>query len=117
MASLVKCPLCGRQVSSKCNSCPGCGHNVAHELVQREVKRGDDLLKQNICPKCNNRNWTTYLFSTPADWERKIGMSNQYSRKCSKCGWKDFHWRQYGEGGIPSPGHYSYTQAQEMLSS
>jgi len=39
MAYLVKCSLCGRDVSSECNSCPGCGHNVAQEIRQKEFER------------------------------------------------------------------------------
>jgi len=39
MAYLTKCSLCGRNVSSECNSCPGCGHNVALEVRQKEFEK------------------------------------------------------------------------------
>ena len=38
MAYLVKCSLCNRDVSNECNSCPGCGHNVAREVRQKEFE-------------------------------------------------------------------------------
>jgi len=39
MAYLTKCSLCGRDVSSECSSCPGCGHNVAFEMRQKEFEK------------------------------------------------------------------------------
>ena len=49
MASLVKCSVCGREVSSGCTSCPNCGHNVAIELQKNKfmtfwdkIKNGDE---------------------------------------------------------------------------
>ena len=39
MAYLTKCSLCGRDVSSECNSCPGCGHNVAKDVLQKEFEK------------------------------------------------------------------------------
>ena len=36
MACLVKCSLCNRDVSSETPSCPGCGHNIADELRQKQ---------------------------------------------------------------------------------
>ena len=38
MAYLTKCSLCGRDVSSECNSCPGCGHNVASDVRRKEFE-------------------------------------------------------------------------------
>lgn len=28
MAHLIKCPMCGHQVSSKAPTCPNCGHKI-----------------------------------------------------------------------------------------
>ena len=39
MAYLVKCSLCNRDVSSVAKTCPGCGHNVGADQVER-VKGG-----------------------------------------------------------------------------
>ncbi|MCL2084539.1 MAG: hypothetical protein FWH06_04680 [Oscillospiraceae bacterium] len=33
MATLVKCSLCGRDVSSEAKACPGCGHDVAGDYI------------------------------------------------------------------------------------
>jgi len=35
MAELVKCSLCGRDVSSECKTCPGCGHNISKEYPNK----------------------------------------------------------------------------------
>ena len=47
MAYLVKCPVCDRDVSSDANACPGCGHNVAGELLQREKNKIENRVLGN----------------------------------------------------------------------
>jgi len=106
MANLVECSLCKRRVSNECRSCPNCGHNVADELYQKEMDRGNNLLKKNICPKCNSsNNWTKYLFSTPRRGYEFI-ESDMYSRQCAKCGWKDLHYRETASGFISGQSRY-----------
>jgi len=39
MAYIVKCSLCGHDVSNECGSCPRCGNNVAAELARKERKK------------------------------------------------------------------------------
>ena len=54
MAYLVKCSLCGRDVSSVCKSCPGCGHDVARDFQKKETERKVSLIKRGLCPNCES---------------------------------------------------------------
>jgi len=77
MAYLVKCSLCGRDVSNECNSCPGCGHNVRFEV------RKDTLEKQGLCRECGSRNFKTYQ-----EWHKDpYPGTNWKMKKCTECGW------------------------------
>jgi len=78
MAKLVKCSLCGRDVSSECRLCPGCGHNVAHEIKQNWKAQG-------LCKKCGNDNFVKknepkYTFIAL----KKIGT--RVYAECTACG-------------------------------
>ena len=92
MAYLVKCSLCGRDVSSECKACPGCGHNVANELCQKKVEeeriQRENWKKEGLCEKCGNSVFQKafeikdYSRFGEEVWERVYA-------KCTKCGWDD----------------------------
>ena len=88
MEVLVKCSLCGRDVSSECQSCPGCGHNVAHELYQKEQERKEDLEKRGLCPLCgsNVKEITRgRYYSVMGGPSRK--ECDEIWKACTKCHW------------------------------
>ena len=89
MAYLVKCSLCGRDVSNECNSCPGCGHNVKSELYMKEREKKDKWKEQGLCEECGNNEFIE------VDEIKSIGYGvtefwTYYKRaKCASCGWID----------------------------
>jgi DNA-directed RNA polymerase subunit RPC12/RpoP len=52
MAYLVKCSLCGRDVSSEAKACPGCGHDVAGDTRKKEAleaeKHAEEVKKKIV---------------------------------------------------------------------
>jgi hypothetical protein len=42
--SLIKCPECDRQVSSKAHACPNCGYPVADNVITSVASKGDTLI-------------------------------------------------------------------------
>ena len=90
MAQLVKCSLCGRSVSSEAKSCPGCGHNVASELYQKEREKKDKWEEQGLCRECGKNNFEQY---EAPDYHYVPGLGNQHLcdriyKKCRACGWR-----------------------------
>lgn len=51
--ALIKCPECGREVSDKARSCPGCGHPF--ELFDFEKYANVSRGKTKTCKKCANK--------------------------------------------------------------
>lgn len=52
--ALIKCPECGREISDKAVSCPGCGYPIAGSLP--EDNRSDlEKLVDEICSRNKNR--------------------------------------------------------------
>ena len=92
MAELVKCSLCGRDVSSECRACPNCGHNVANELHQKKAEKEriqkENWEKQGLCPECGNKieEYTKGRY----DYVYTGGMKecDEIWEKCTKCNWK-----------------------------
>jgi len=82
MAYLVKCPLCGRDVSSEARSCPGCGHDVASELHKNDRQEMRNKTKKGILGTWV-RDDTTYTFDSSGrcSYARKKYNSNEYERK------------------------------------
>ena len=91
MAELVKCSLCGRDVSSECRACPGCGHNVANELYQKKEEeervQKENWKKKGLCEKCGNsvfqKKHVKEDYAGGGIWERVYA-------ECIKCGWYDW---------------------------
>ena len=85
MAYLVKCSLCGRDVSSEAKACPGCGHDVAGELQQKErdamqLKEEEQVRKwkqQGLCQRCGNNKFKL------VKWE--VGSSKNDVPRCLIC--------------------------------
>ena len=51
MAQLIKCTLCGRDVSSEAKACPGCGHDIECENRQKkanEAKENAHVLEKEL---------------------------------------------------------------------
>ena len=92
MAVLVKCSLCGRDVSSECSACPGCGHNVAqelrvkeNELRAKEEEKKDMWEEQGLCRECGKNE-----FVEVEDSECNILYTlHRKKAKCAACGWVD----------------------------
>jgi len=86
MAYLVKCSLCGRDVSSETHSCPGCGHDVAGELhqkaqqkeIQMKAQLKEKWVKDRLCHKCGNDKFE----------RRELYGGLLVFLKCIKCGWE-----------------------------
>jgi len=68
MAYLVKCSLCGRNVSNESNACPGCGHNIAEELrkkqqqqdMQAREKLQETWKKEGLCHYCGSNEFESF---------------------------------------------------------
>jgi hypothetical protein len=101
MARLVKCSLCGRDVSSEAKACPGCGHDVAGDMRKKEYEQKEKWKKQGLCGECGNAefNRTQESFYNPI--YRKYDGYHIYA-KCIKCGWVDSFNGIY-KGGQHSP--------------
>jgi len=94
MAYLVKCSLCGRDVSSECISCPGCGHNVAVELHNKEFEKQKKWEEQGLCKKCGNNEFVEVKEqkSTGYGSPNKIMFWTYYKyAKCAACGVYDLY--------------------------
>ena len=94
MAYLTKCSLCGRDVSSECSSCPGCGHNVARELQQKiqweykewnpgtsirygqRVDNSDGVLVDDKLNALAKEGWEVHSWTT-----RRLGMTDREDTK------------------------------------
>ena len=88
MAYLVKCSLCGRDVSNETKSCPGCGHDVAHEIYQKERKKKDAWEEQGLCGECGSNKFKKERELTDYT-QYGSGISIRIYGKCIACGWKD----------------------------
>lgn len=54
--ALIKCPECGKEVSSKAEICINCGYPIQKEMpINNEPPKFDYLKK---CPVCNNNNYS-----------------------------------------------------------
>lgn len=54
--ALIKCPECGREISDKAVSCPGCGCPATCVNAALEKNRQNNTNKQIIvCPYCNSK--------------------------------------------------------------
>lgn len=51
--SLIKCPECGQQVSSKAPHCPHCGVPIEHNVKRCPVCNSFVLMSAEECPQCN----------------------------------------------------------------
>ena len=51
--SLIKCPECGQQVSSKAPHCPHCGVPIEHNVKRCPVCNTFVLMSAEECPQCN----------------------------------------------------------------
>ena len=87
MAQLVRCPLCRRSVSSECTSCPGCGHNVAGDLWQKEKENNRELMKKGVCPKCSGREFLlgNHEWIECAKCRESVGTYRIYGNQCNAC--------------------------------
>lgn len=88
--SLIKCPECGREISDKAVSCPGCGYPFA-EFTSLEKRREEYLL----CPFCGEKyvNGEDYcpvcgmlISSFKNDDILHEKIPNEPYTICSKCG-------------------------------
>ena len=50
---IIKCPECGRQVSSLAATCPSCGVAIAGNIVKCPHCGEIVLANQNVCPNCH----------------------------------------------------------------
>ena len=50
--AIIKCPECGKQISDRATSCPGCGYPI-NEPVNATGVVSEDVIK---CPICNSVN-------------------------------------------------------------
>lgn len=77
---LIKCPDCGKMISDRAVSCPGCGFPVS-ELMKKEEEA-----PYTICPKCGHKNpYKVYTCLTCKhvykNYEYKVIVPEGYSGK------------------------------------
>lgn len=53
--SIIKCPECGHNVSSKAEQCPQCGVKIAGNLKRCPVCQSTMLMDASSCPHCHTR--------------------------------------------------------------
>lgn len=72
--ALVKCPECGREVSNKAASCPGCGYPVEKIL---EARTGLEVIADEICEKYfTGENWTNpQRVAARKELQKRTGLS------------------------------------------
>ena len=50
MSELIRCPLCGKPVSSEATTCPHCGEKVQVALQKIQIEHQNEVLKPFIKP-------------------------------------------------------------------
>lgn len=58
--ALIKCPECGREISDKAVSCPGCGYHLNPDDRMITCKYCDTKFSGYACPFCGTANNTEY---------------------------------------------------------
>lgn len=55
--ALIKCTECGREVSDKAASCPGCGAPINNTFKKKYCKHCGSLIDKEciVCPKCGKQ--------------------------------------------------------------
>ena len=53
--SLIKCPECGKEVSTKAPYCPNCGVPILHNVKRCPICNGVALMDAEQCPHCEAR--------------------------------------------------------------
>jgi len=89
VAYLVKCSLCGREVSNEARACPGCGHDVAQELRQKMYKQKEKWEEQGLCCECGNAKFIIKREETYDPIYRAYRGGYKEHPVCEACGWKD----------------------------
>ena len=86
MANLVKCSLCGRNVSNECKACPGCGHDVARELRANENEKKKMWEELGLCRECGKNEFVEVKKS---EYVRGLYTLHKKQAECATCGWID----------------------------
>jgi predicted RNA-binding Zn-ribbon protein involved in translation (DUF1610 family) len=90
MAYLVKCSLCGRNVSNECEACPNCGHNIKRELQIKEREKKNKWKEQGLCEECGNNEFMEVEDKNSTGHGSSIMSWTFYKMaKCASCGWID----------------------------
>jgi hypothetical protein len=53
--SIIKCPICGGQVSTKAETCPHCGTDIASQIRVCPNCGCECLVTQEFCPECESK--------------------------------------------------------------
>ncbi|MCR5820483.1 MAG: zinc ribbon domain-containing protein [Bacteroidaceae bacterium] len=69
--SLIKCPECDHQVSSRARVCPACGVDIAGNVKRCPVCGGFVLMDADTCPHCDARFLVEHDDAEPQEPEKK----------------------------------------------
>lgn len=82
--ALIKCPECGKQISSQASSCPNCGCPIASRPTTVKIRCVSDIGKVKQF-KFRRANGKDIIASTPVNSVATISISGPTDLKV--CGW------------------------------
>ena len=88
--SMIQCPECGHEVSSKAPVCPECGVRIAGNVKRCPICNAYVLMAADECPHCHTRFLVPETVSAPPadDYEEDVAPETPKPQRRSSFPWK-----------------------------